>query len=158
MNTRILAALLAGVSLAAWNAQAGCGACGGHADKEAKQEKKAEKTELAAKTVDTAGVKKVVDADDGTVIIDARSGKWDDGKRIGKAKSLNADSSDADIAAALPAKDAKIITYCAGVKCPASAKLAEKLHKLGYQDVTEYPEGIAGWVESGHPVTETKKN
>lgn len=90
-------------------------------------------------------------------ILDARSGKFDDGKRIAGAKSLNAEVSNEDIAKALPDKSALVVTYCAGLKCSASNKLATKLRELGYANVVEYPQGIAGWVEAGRPVDEPKK-
>jgi rhodanese-related sulfurtransferase len=70
--------------------------------------------------------------------------------------TLNAGSSEADIAKVLPDKNALVVTYCAGWKCPASGELAERLHKLGYVNVVEYPEGIPGWKDAGNPV-EAKK-
>lgn len=103
-------------------------------------------------TISTAGVKALIDSGTAFSLFDARSGKWDDGKRIPGAKSLNDGSSEEEIAAALPEKDALVVTYCGGVKCPASAKLAAKLKDLGYNNVVEYPEGIAGWTESGNAV------
>lgn len=86
------------------------------------------------------------------VILDARTGKWDDGKRIPGAKTLSAGDSDEKIAEMLPNKSALIVTYCGGVKCPASNQLAERLKKLGYTNILEYPEGIAGWEEKGNKV------
>lgn len=85
-------------------------------------------------------------------VLDARSGKFDDGQRIPGARSLNAGSTEAEIAQVLPDKGALVVTYCAGLKCPASHQLAEKLVKLGYSNVVEYPEGIAGWLEAGNKV------
>ena len=49
-----------------------------------------------------------------------------------------------------------VVTYCAGLKCPASHQLAERLEKLGYGNVIEYPEGIPGWIEAGHAVEQAK--
>jgi len=151
---KIMVAAMAGLALVAWNAQANCGACApGDKAKEAVKGEHAAHAEHGARTVDTAGLKKIVEAGAGTVILDARSGKWDDKNRIGGAKSLNAESSAAEIAAALPDKNAKIVTYCAGLTCPASGHLAKKLNELGYTDVTEYPEGIEGWVKAGNAVS-----
>lgn len=90
------------------------------------------------------------------IVLDAHSGKYDDGKRIPGAKSLNADSSDAEIKAMLPDKSALIVTYCANLECPASHKLAEKLIKAGYVNVIECPEGIEGWQKAGHKVETVK--
>lgn len=90
-------------------------------------------------------------------ILDARTGKYDDGRRIPGAAALAAGASKEDVEKLLPAKDGLVVTYCAGVKCPASRKLAQHLAGLGYENVREYPQGIAGWVESGGETVETKK-
>jgi len=102
--------------------------------------------------INTAGLKALIDAKTSFVLIDARSGKWDDGKRIPGAKTLDASASDEKIAEMLPDKSALIVTYCGGLKCPASNQLAERLAKMGYSNVIEYPEGIAGWMDKGHKV------
>ena len=89
-------------------------------------------------------------------ILDARSGKYDDGKRVPGAKSLNADSTEDEIKTVLPDKSALVVTYCANLKCQASPKLADKLMKMGYMNVIEYPEGIEGWQKAGQKVETTK--
>ncbi len=91
------------------------------------------------------------------VILDARTGRWDDGRRIPGARSLAPDASAEDAAKAIPAKDSLVVTYCSGPKCPASAKLAERLRSFGYTNVTEYHEGIQGWADAGKEITKTDK-
>ena len=98
---------------------------------------------------------KVVD-NKSAVILDARSGKWDDGKRIPGAKSLSSSASEADISKMLPDKKQAIVTYCANTKCPASKMLATKLIGMGYTNVSEYAPGIKGWVEAGKPIEMAK--
>lgn len=90
------------------------------------------------------------------IILDARSGKWDNGQRIPGAKSLSSKSSDAEIAKMLPNKDAAILTYCNHTKCPASNMLVIKLKSLGYTNISEYPEGIKGWKAAGKSIEESK--
>jgi rhodanese-related sulfurtransferase len=107
------------------------------------------------KLIDTAGLKQVIDNADDVVILDARSGKYDDGRRIPGAKQLSDKSSPEEIAALLPDKDAKVIAYCTSTKCPASARLAKHLYNLGYSNVTKYPDGIEGWSAAGLPVEQT---
>jgi len=46
-------------------------------------------------------------------------------------------------------KDQPIITYCGSLTCPMSERAAKKLDAMGYTDVTDYAEGIAGWKEAG---------
>jgi rhodanese-related sulfurtransferase len=86
------------------------------------------------------------------VILDARSGEFDDKTRIPGARSLNEKSKSEEIAKIIPDKNTLIITYCAGLQCPASHKLFIHLKKLGYNHVLEYPLGIQGWMESGNNI------
>jgi rhodanese-related sulfurtransferase len=88
------------------------------------------------------------------VVVDARTAKYDDGKRIPGAISVPADATPEQIVAALPDKNAKIVTYCSGPQCPASAKLAKTLVKHGYTGVHKYPDGLAGWVAAGKQTTQ----
>lgn len=155
MKTRLILTAAAAAFCVASYSYASCGSCG-KGDAAAACDHKAT-CESKGKTagvpeVDTAGLKELLAKGDAVTVLDARSGKWDDGQRIAGAKSLNADTPDEEVAKALPDKDAKIVTYCAGVKCPASHALADKLTKLGYKNVTEYPEGIEGWVKAGNEV------
>ena len=99
--------------------------------------------------IDTVGLDKLIKSGEEFVLLDARSGKYDDGRRIANAQQLAANASEAEIAKALPNKDAKIVAYCTSTKCPASAMLLERLSELGYDNLVKYPDGIDGWAESG---------
>jgi rhodanese-related sulfurtransferase len=141
LMSAVLALLLAGTI-----AHANCGLCG--------MKKKEAGMEQAK--INTAGLAAMIAGKAPMIILDARSGKYDDGKRIPGAKSLNAESSDDEIKALLPDKAALIVTYCANLECPASHKLAEKLGKMGYKNLIEYPEGIEGWQKAGQKVEGAK--
>jgi rhodanese-related sulfurtransferase len=108
-------------------------------------------------TISADGLAVLIRAKVPVLIFDARSGKWDDGKRIPGAKSLNAASTPEEVQAAIPDKTALIVTYCAGLKCPASHLLAERLQKDGFQNVIEFPEGIEGWITAGQAIVEVKR-
>ncbi len=154
--TAVLFAGLVGLGLAQQGlAGAGCGAKEKGACGSVKTEVKADAKDHVASygTVDTSGLKKLVDVKTPLVLVDARSGKWDDGKRIPGAIAVAPDASAETIAEALPDKDQLIVTYCSNLKCPASKVLSESLIKLGYKNVLKYPEGIQGWIEAGQPVT-----
>lgn len=107
--------------------------------------------------VNTEGLATLLQAKIPLKLFDARSGKYDDGQRLPGAQQLSADADEAVITQALPDKSALVVTYCAGVKCPASKALADRLKKLGYSNVIEYPQGIAGWLEAGKAVEKAKK-
>lgn len=129
-----------------------CGTCAPCTAKAAKPAK------AEAKGIDTKALATKIKAEKDLIILDARSGKYDDGKRIPGAKQLAASADTKTIAEIAGAdKNAKIITYCSNLKCKASSKLAAKLKEAGYTNVTEYHEGIKGWVDGGNAVEEAKK-
>jgi len=166
MKTCLLSAVLVLVLLLTPSIQAACGSCGPiHAPGktispcpegvcQAGNEKTgAESVKSSAESsITTEGLKVLLQSKVPLTILDARSGKFDDGRRIPGAKSLNAASKVSEIVKTLPGKESLIVTYCANLQCPASHKLFEHLKSLGYKNVLEYPEGIAGWVKSGHEV------
>jgi rhodanese-related sulfurtransferase len=131
-----------------------CSSCESHSAKEKVVEKKVVEEKPA--TINTLGLKTLIDTGAASILLDARSGKYDDGKRIPGAKSLNADSKPDEVFKVLPDKDALIITYCSNLKCPASHKLYTHLKTLGYKNLIEYPEGIKGWIDAGYTVTNSK--
>ena len=108
-------------------------------------------------TISTEALTVLVKTGSVPVILDARSGKYDDGRRIPGAKSLTDQATAAEAAALIPTKAALVVTYCASLKCPASAGLAAHLRELGYTNIIEYPAGIAGWTEAGNTVEQPAK-
>jgi rhodanese-related sulfurtransferase len=150
-----LLTLVAGTAvLLSWQVRAeGCGAAAGATCKAGvAPEAKA----VQAATINPAGLDALIKAGTAVVILDARSGKYDDGRRVPGAKSLTAKASAADVAKLVPAKDALIVTYCANPKCPASPLLAKHLQSLGYSNILEMPAGIDGWVAEGRAVESAK--
>jgi rhodanese-related sulfurtransferase len=103
--------------------------------------------------IDTARLGNLLAAPVPVLVFDARSGKYDDKKRIPGAQQLGSKSDVETITAAVgDNKDAMIVTYCSGPKCPASNRLATKLQSAGYTNVVEYPEGISGWIAAGNDI------
>lgn len=107
--------------------------------------------------VNTPGLLALVKSRAPMAVFDARAPEWDDGNRIPGARWLSPTSTPAEIRKHVKSQDQLIVTYCAGFTCPASKQLSEHLKKLGYTNVLEYPEGIAGWVKAGLPVEKEKK-
>lgn len=89
-------------------------------------------------------------------VLDARAGKWDDGKRLPGAKALAAADAASKASGLIPSTEGLVVTYCSNLECKASAKLAAALRAQGYENVIEYPAGIAGWIAAGHPVEDAK--
>lgn len=147
---RLLTILASGAGLLACQVQAdGCGAAAGATCKAAAAPAV---KEAAVATINPSGLAALLKARTPVVVLDARSGKYDDGRRVPGAKSLTDKATADDTAKLIPAKDSLVVTYCANPKCPASARLAKHLHSLGYTNVVEMPEGIEGWVAEGRTV------
>ena len=53
------------------------------------------------------------------------------------------------------AKDAAVVVYCAGPKCPSSRHAAEKLAAFGYTNVKAYEGGLEEWKAAGFGVVGT---
>jgi len=103
--------------------------------------------------INTPALKTILASGVPVTLVDARTGKFDDGRRIPGALNLSPDATEPEIQSLLKDKNALIVSYCANLKCPASAKLAARLQMLGYKHILEYPHGIEGWVADGNPVT-----
>ena len=102
--------------------------------------------------INTVVLENMIESSIPMVLLDARSGKWDDKSRIPGALSLNDKSTKDEVAGIIKSKDALVVTYCSSLKCGASNKLYIHLKKLGYNNVLEYPFGIKGWLESGNNI------
>lgn len=56
----------------------------------------------------------------------------------------------------IPDKDQDVVVYCANADCDASSKLAEKLTDMGYSNVWDFEQGLAGWRNEGYGLTGTE--
>jgi len=90
------------------------------------------------------------------VLLDTRTGKWDDKTRIPGAQSLNDKSTKDEVEKVIKNKDTLVIVYCTNLKCPASNNLYIHLKKLGYKNILKYPFGIEGWLEAGNDIEMAK--
>ncbi|MGM0598847.1 MAG: rhodanese-like domain-containing protein [Candidatus Rifleibacteriota bacterium] len=141
--------------------QATCadGVCGptesSHEHQEVRDHEKESEKESPA-TLNTSGLKTLLDSGAPVILLDARSDKFDDGTRIPGAKSLTDKSSIEEVKKVINDKEALIVTYCSNLQCPASYKLYKHLKSLGYPNVIKYPEGIKGWKEAGLPIKTIK--
>ena len=55
------------------------------------------------------------------------------------------------------AKDAEIVVYCGGPKCPQSLQAAQKLAELGYTNVQAYEGGLEEWKHAGQKIEQLKQ-
>jgi rhodanese-related sulfurtransferase len=104
--------------------------------------------------IDTHALANLIASGVPLVILDARGGKYDDGKRIASAQKLSYEATEKQAAQVIPSLNSLIVVYCSNLQCPASDYLASRLSELGYVNILKYPEGIQEWINAGHPVHE----
>lgn len=102
--------------------------------------------------INTTVLENLIEGNVSMVLLDARSGEWDDKSRIPGALSLNDKSPREEVEKIIENKDTLLVTYCANLECPASSRLYIHLKKLGYKNVLEYPFGIQGWLNAGNDI------
>jgi len=102
--------------------------------------------------IDTAALAMLIRSGVAMVVLDARAGEYFDGRRIPTARNLAPDCSASDAKDVIGSKNALVVTYCSNLHCPASTMLYRHLKELGYENVLEYHDGIAGWAAAGLPV------
>jgi len=84
-------------------------------------------------------------------VVDALGGQYWAQQHLPGALPLVLADVNAQAAAALPDRDAAIVTYCTSPSCPNSGQVADRLTALGYSNVRKYREGIEDWVAAGLP-------
>jgi rhodanese-related sulfurtransferase len=137
----------------------GCGTCTTGKDCKkcpAKEAGAGEATKPDGNSISTKALQALLNSAVELRVLDARGGKWDDGRRLPGAKGLPSNSDEKLILKVAGPKDGLVVTYCTNLKCGASAALAKRLGELGYKNVIEYPFGIDGWADAGLAVTKTK--
>lgn len=107
----------------------------------------------AFKVVHAQELKSWYDQKKAMVILDARSKPYFDGMVLPNAHWLPYDAPEQQIVSLIPNLDTVVVVYCANTSCPAGGWLADRLVKLGYTQVYDYPEGIQDWVSKGYPTT-----
>jgi rhodanese-related sulfurtransferase len=104
-----------------------------------------------ATTVDAAAAKQLFD--DEAAFVDLRKENvWNSGRIPGAIwldfkGGFSKEALEAEVD-----KDEKIVFYCSGVRCPRSAKAAEKALAWGYEQVFYFRDGFPGWKSAGYPV------
>ena len=70
------------------------------------------------------------------------------GENISGSRRVPLDKVGNEVRQAGTAKNADIVVYCAGPHCPQSRMAAEKLVKLGYDNVRAYEGGLEEWKQA----------
>lgn len=101
-------------------------------------------------TISAQKIKEKKDKGDDFVLIDVLPKEKYESQHLPGAINIPVNEIEDRIKEEVPEKDKEIVVYCANTKCQASPKAAEKLEDLGYTDVKDFEEGLAGWQEAGY--------
>lgn len=74
------------------------------------------------------------------------------GENISGSRRVPLDKVGAEVRENNIPKNGEIVVYCAGPHCPQSRLAAEKLTKLGYDNVRAYEGGLEEWKQAGYNV------
>lgn len=87
------------------------------------------------------------------ILVDALGERYFAAEHIPSAINLPHTVADDLLRAALPDRDAAIVTYCANPACQNSHVLAHRLKVLGYRNVTVFAGGKKEWTDAGLALT-----
>jgi rhodanese-related sulfurtransferase len=107
------------------------------------------------KTITTQDLKVRIGQDIGLHVWNVTGEQYFKGEMIPGSKYIPAEKLASAIKNASLPKDAQIVVYCAGPKCPASKNAAEQLESLGFTNVSKYAGGIEEWKGAGNTIDET---
>lgn len=102
-----------------------------------------------AQVIDLATLRSRQQANPRLALMEALPASYFAAGHLPGARHLPHDASDTAVRAALPDRDAEIVTYCASATCPNSHLLAERLLRAGYTRVAVFGPGKAAWTDAG---------
>ena len=101
------------------------------------------------KTIKAEELKKKIDDGDDFILIDVLSAESYEGRHLPKAINITVDNIEKSSETELTDKNKEIVVYCASATCQASPSAAKKLEELGYTNVVDFEDGLAGWQDAG---------
>lgn len=106
-------------------------------------------------TISADELKNALEGEQPPVLINALPREAHEARHIPGSINVPVEAAD-QVDALVPNKDEPIVVYCANAGCDASPKLAQKLEKMGYTNVTDFEDGYAGWRQAGHSLVGTE--
>ena len=102
------------------------------------------------KTISAQELKKKIDDKEDFELVDVLSKDSFEAKHIPGSKSIPVNELEERAPQELSDKDKETIVYCASKECQASPHTAKKLEELGYTNVADFEDGLAGWQDVGY--------
>jgi len=101
------------------------------------------------KTINVEELKGKIDSDEKFKLIDVLSKESFDAQHVPKSINIPGGELEEKAPSKLPDKNEEIIVYCSSKTCQASPNAARKLEELGYTNVIDFEDGLAGWKDAG---------
>jgi rhodanese-related sulfurtransferase len=101
------------------------------------------------KTISTQEARQLLDNERPVQIWNVLTDEWFKGENISGSRRVPLDKVGSEVRGTNLPKNTEIVVYCGGPKCPLSRMAAEKLVKLGYQNVRAYEGGLEEWKAAG---------
>jgi len=101
------------------------------------------------KTITAPDLNKNIENNEDFILIDVLSKESYQAKHIPKSINIPVDEITDRAEKELPDKEKPIVVYCASKTCNASPSAVKKLEEMGYKEVLDYEDGLAGWLEAG---------
>jgi len=109
-------------------------------------------TEAPVRTISTQDVHQSLENKQPTQSWNVLTDEWFKGENRGGSRRVPLDKVGSEVRSTNLPKDAEIVVYCGGPKCPQSRMAAEKLAKLGYENVRAYEGGLEEWKAAGFAI------
>jgi len=106
------------------------------------------------KTISAQELKKKIDDKEDFELVDVLGTESFKSKHIPTSKDIDVGEIEDRAEKELPDKNKEIIVYCASKTCQASPNAAKKLEEMGYTNVIDFEDGLAGWQDAGYKFEE----
>jgi rhodanese-related sulfurtransferase len=106
-------------------------------------------TETPIKTITTQEVHQILDSKRPIQFWNVLTDEWFKGENIAGSRRVPLDKAGHEVRTMNFSKNTEIVVYCGGPHCPQSRMAAEKLVKLGYENVRAYEGGLEEWKAAG---------
>ncbi len=109
-------------------------------------------SDLSLKTISTQEVRQLLESKRAFEFWNVLTDEWFKGEVIPGSRRVPLDRVGNEVRSISLPKDAEVVVYCGGSTCPQSRLAAEKLAKLGYENVRAYEGGLEEWKSAGLPI------
>ena len=109
-------------------------------------------TEVKVQTISTEELRQRLQNKSGFQFWNVLTDQYFKGENISGSRHVPLDKIGSEVRDTALPKNAEIVVYCAGPHCPQSRLAAEKLAKLGYDNVRAYEGGLEQWKQAGFDV------